>query len=286
MASSVKHKSPKKLVKRLLRYLEHPENVSDTKFWKMYTDVIDNCEVFEQLRIQSDQFASIYPLLEGADHAQRIRLLAVLSVCARSSVSANLLAKEKRIWGFVVALYEDHFINIIREDGSKMCKFWHYDLITSLIPYTNTQTWKFAVQCGLLKHLLAEKQNEPRTCHSSQNLHIIQVILSRRTTRGSIDALISDGLFTHLEQLVQKSGNLLEGTPPCSDCNHTVSEDVNLFSALFLNVKKKYESCFFFVPHPFALLCFFRANFLCLFDIANCNILCVHYQNRRLCFNE
>ena len=113
MASSVEHRTAKRQAKRLLRYLQHPENVSDTKFKEVCNSAIDNREVFEQLRIQSDQFASIYPLFEGADYIQRRRLLYVLFHCAQSSVSANLLAKEKRIWGFVVALFEHNFCKVI-----------------------------------------------------------------------------------------------------------------------------------------------------------------------------
>ena len=237
MASSVEHGTSKKLAKRLLRYLQHPENVSDTKFQKALYAACDNPEVGEQLRIQSDQFASIYPLFESADLIQRWRLLIVLYYCAHSSVSANLLAKENRIWGFVVALYKDHLplVHVIPEDDSKECNNWHFLLILKLIPYANTQTWKFAVQCGLLKNL-AEKHYKPRICKSWQNLSVIYSILSRPTTQGSIDTLVSDGLFTRLEQLTQKSGNLLKGTPLCPDCNCTADEDINLFSEMFLQV--------------------------------------------------
>ena len=252
MASSVEHESSKKQAERLLWCLHHPENVSTGKFWKVFKAIntINNQEAFEQVRIQSDHFASIYPLCEGADQTQSWRLLIVLSVCASSSVSAHLLAKEKRIWGFVVALYEDHFINVIpKHDSKRRCNCCRlYLLIIKLIPYANTQTWEFAVQCGLLKHLLAEKQNEPRTCLSRQNLNVIYLVLSQPTTRGSIDTLVTGGLFTRLEQLKQKymDGNLLKATPPCPDCNHALHEDLNGFVSIFLNVKKKKKTNRFF----------------------------------------
>ena len=132
MANLEERRSPTKLAKRLLRYL--PEQ-NDTKFSQASNAAKDNDEVFERLRIQSDQFASIYPLFESADLALRRRLLAMLYRCARSSVSANLLAKEKRVWEFLVAVFDDELDDLGRIifDDSEGCIAWHSLLFFSVL---------------------------------------------------------------------------------------------------------------------------------------------------------
>ena len=239
-ASSVQRSSPEKLAKRLLKYLQM--DGEHEKINKFMDTAGDTNEVYEQLRIQSDQFASIYPLLERATCIHhRFQLLIILTSCSLSSVSANLLAKENRVWGFLVALLEADF--------GKENQCWVasvlFGLIVCLLQYVNKPTWKFALQSGLLEHLLAEMQKKPRTCTAQQVLYVIGSALQiRKTQRRSIDTLVSGGFFTVLEQLMQKSGNLLKGTPPCSECKSLAcdfpnKEDFNWFGLHFLGVNSK-----------------------------------------------
>ena len=246
MASAEESSSPEELMKReakrLLKFFQNPEIESQIEYLKADKPLLDKeAGFFEQLRIQSDQFASIYPLLEGMDPEDKSLLLFLLSHCAESSVSANLLAKEKRLWVFLVASFEDAPRVIdIQKDGSKICdQFEHLCcIIQYLIPYVSKRTWKFIVQCGLLEHLLAGMQKKPRTCNSLAILDTIIVVLRRPITQGSIDTLVSGGLFRLSERLIQKSGHLLKGTPPCTQCNRTINKDINLFSDRLLMVIK------------------------------------------------
>lgn len=246
MASAKETCSPEQLAKRLLKFLQNADNEHDVKLFAelLVAKAADSDEVFEQLRIQSNQFASIYPLLEGQGPALKGgALLHTLYFCAQSSVSANLLANEKRVWVFLVASFvEDDHAVIIQTDGSKRCERLEYShIIQYLIPYVSKSTWKVVVRCGLLEQLLAGMQKKPRTCNSLRILTVIVVVLSRPITQGSIDTLVSGGLFRLLEQVIQKSGKLLKGTPPCPECNFSMDKDFNLFSDRFLMVK------FFFV---------------------------------------
>ena len=227
---------PEKLAERLLKCLQHLEHVEFSKFQEVFYPAALNDEAFEQLRIQSDQFAAIYPLLvEGAK--QRVALLIVLFRCAKSTVSANLLTKEKRVWGFLVPLFKVDFGTVIVH-GSFRCEGTLFGLVTFLIPYANKRTWRFAVKCGILKHLLAGIQKKPRTCNSSRTLHLIGLVLSQPTTQRSIGTLVRAGLFTFLERLIQDSGDLLNGSPPCLECTITSNKDINIFSLYFQKVKK------------------------------------------------
>ena len=261
MVSSVASWSSEKFANRLLKYLQYPKNVNDTKFYKVYRAAQDNDEVFEQLRIQSDQFAAIYPLLEGANYVHGMRLLCVLWRCAKSSASANLLAKEKRVWGFLVAKFEY---------APQRCNYWPSHLIMDLIPYANKRTWKFAVESGILNRLLAEMQKKSHTCNSIQILIVILRVLSQPITQMSIDALISGGLFTLLEQQAQKSGNLLKKTPRCSECNLNltcnffIDDDVNAYDVFLLVVKKLIE-CFFCSLCSIRFVVFFSREYFCVF---------------------
>ena len=261
--------SPEKLARRLLKYLQHPKKVNDTQFRKLYYTVRDRDEVLEQLRIQSHQFAYIYPLFEDADQEQRMRLLVVLYVCGESCISANLLAKEKRVWKFVVALFEDELPTVRNKDGSEKCNEWHAQLIMYLIPYTNKQTWKFAVEYGILNHLLAKMQKKPRTCNTQLTFQIIRSVLARPITQVSMDTMVSGGLFTLLEQQTQKSGNLLKGTPPCSDCNHSIDQQIlSVYTSNFLGVlkkKTKIHFCFFIFKIIFFSISLFFFFLLCFF---------------------
>ena len=236
MTSSKESWSPEKLAEQLLKFLQNSEHESIFKLWKEHG--IPNDEVFEQLRVQSGQFASIYPLLEGDNPALRYLLSSVLCCCSESSVSANLLAKERRVWEFLVASFNDDLVKEI-EASRKKCGTYPAQTIMHLIPYVCERTWEFVVQCGLLNHLLSEMQKMPRTCNSIKILGAIIVVLGRRKTQGSIDTLVSGGLFRLLGQLIQKSGNLLKGTPPCPECNCSSNKDMNVFSDRFLGVKKK-----------------------------------------------
>ena len=258
--------SPEKLAQRLLQCLHDLENVNFSKFQEVFYDVAENDEVFEQLRIQSNQFASIYPLLVGTNKrnfALTNGLLVVLYRCAQSSVSTNLLAQEKRVWGFLVPLFNVEY-GRVRIEGSLRCEGIFFGLISFLIPYANKRTWKFAVKCGILKQLLAWIQKKPRTCNSTRTLHLIALVLSRPITKGSIDTLVRAGLFTYLEQLVQKSGHLLKASPPCSECNTTSNKDINMCSIYFQQVFKKknnIKSILILSPllHPLLLFVFFRS---------------------------
>ena len=252
-------RSPKKLAERLLKCLQHLEHLKFSKFREVFYPAALNDEAFEQLRIQSDQFAAIYPLLEGAK--QRVALLMVLFRCAKSSVSANLLAKEKRVWGFLMPLFEIDFGTAIL-GGSLRCEGTLFGLITFLIPRVNNRTWKFAVECGFLKHLLAGIQKNQRTCNSSRTLHLIALVLSRPITQESIDTLVRGGLFTFLERLIQNSGDLLEGSPPCSKCHTTSNKDINIFSLFFHQVKK--IQSIDFVTSSTGFSCFFFFSWICL----------------------
>ena len=248
MASSAKSRSAKRLAKRLLQYLQHPTNMNDTKFAKVYNAIEINDEGFEQFRMQSDQFAAVYPLLKVANNHtyKKRRLMGVLNCCAKSSVSTNLLAKEKRVWGFLARLFEDDFGKItlpgclercscckqkvpVIGHRAQRCNIWLCKLITRLSPWVNKRAWKFAVEeCGFLNGLLAEMQKKPYTCNSLETLLIISRVLMQQTTqRRSIDTLVRGGLFIHLEQLIPKSGNLLKDTPPCPKCSFLIDKDLN-----------------------------------------------------------
>ena len=68
MASSAEFQSTEKLAQRLLKFLQHHEHEKCSTLVELMNATKKNDEVWEELRIQSDQFASIYPLFEGAEH--------------------------------------------------------------------------------------------------------------------------------------------------------------------------------------------------------------------------
>ena len=169
MASSKESCSPEKHAKQAKIFLKFLQNPVDwvTKLRQEFSTPI-NDGVFEQLRIQSDQFAYIYPLFEGAYPEMKELLMFILCHCIESSVSANLLANEQRVWIFLVASFNDDHVVDIEKDGSKRCGgLGNFLVIRYLIPYVSERTWKFVVQrCGLLEHLLAGMQKKLHTCHS------------------------------------------------------------------------------------------------------------------------
>lgn len=225
-----------RLAERLLLYLQHPRDVHDREFMMLVNSAAHHHpEVFEQLRAQSNQFATLYPLLAAADEktTHRHRFLVVLSHCAHSSVSASLLGSKKRLWGFLCRLFDDALIDddlphmsMYSGGIGRVCNPAHGQVIGALLPYVNDRAWKYAVRCGILQHLLtAMQKNAPGSCHSLDTLGLLDSVLSLKVTRGSIDALVNGGLFTLLEQLIQKSGNLLQGTKPCVDCHRPMNEN-------------------------------------------------------------
>ena len=243
-ASSEESWSPKKYARRLLKCLLHPENERCSTFWVDHQFELNTDEVYEQLRIQSDSFASIFSLLPDYDNPFNCmpQPLSVLCHCATSSVSANLLAKEERVWKFLIAALEDDdsSIGICADSDFVECGIRSIHTIRHLVPYVNEITWKFAVRCGLLELLLAGMQKKPLTCNSVGILDLIDAVLSRPITQAeSIETLVKGGLFPLLEQLIQKSGHLLKPTPPCLDCSATREdvEDFSRFSMFFLQVQ-------------------------------------------------
>ena len=238
--------SPKQLAQRLLECLQNPEIASYNEFWTKHNS--DDDRIYEELRIESDQFASIYPLLERRAGDEMMcpilntPLINTLFRCSQYSISVNLLAKEKRVWKFLMVDYDDSVI-----EGKDRCIFLvqTYMIIEMLIPYVNEITWTFAVRCGLLKHLLAGIQNKPHTCGSYRIQCIIAWVLGRPITQGSLDMLVSGGLFTLLEQLIYKNGKLLKRSPPCAECNIDPGE--NKIARYFLRVKKKKKKPKFFI---------------------------------------
>ena len=174
----------------------------------------------------------------------------VLELCARSSVSANLLANEKRVWRFLVSLWNDDVqrCTVINDGTTRTwrCEMRLFTLITYLMTHVNERTWKFVEQYGFLNNLLAGLKEEPHTCNSQQSLFIIFRILTEKSTQESIDTLVSGGLFILLEQLIRKSesSNLLQDAQqPCPKCNYTNRLDCGMDTTIslpkyFLTVKK------------------------------------------------
>ena len=255
MLSSAESQSPEKLAQQMLKYVQHPHLVTPNKFFDVVKIAQYNDAVCEQVRIQSNQFTLIYPLFAGAQHRvfrmnclhcemvrQSEALLTLLQGCTHSSVSANLLAKEKRVWRFLISLWEND-LRVLKgpdPDSPKRCDVRLFTIITRLTPWVNQHAWKFAVeQCGLLEHLLQGMKEKPRTCHAHLNLSLIIVVLARKQSQSSIDTLAHGGLFMLLEKMIQKSSNLIQGTPPCPKCNCIHTEEYNVFSRHFLQVKKK-----------------------------------------------
>lgn len=249
--STAKSWAATKLARRLLKHLlqvKSPLNKRDqNKFLQVYQAGMENREVFEQLRQQSDQFDLIYPLFAHADGDHKKRLLCVLHCCVESVVSAKLLAKEKRVWTFLAAMFEDdlrtrteNFGNIGAAARSEKCSsIWSSCCHTTqeMIPHIDQQISEFAVrETDILEHLLTGIQN-PRLCSSRQSLFLIFIILKNPIiSKYSIDTLACGGLFTLMETLMQKSGNLLKEMLACPDCNFTIGPSFN--PKLLMSVKK------------------------------------------------
>lgn len=246
MASALEYSPHGKLAGEFLKFLQNPDDGSQAEFWQLPIAAGENlAEVCEQLRLQSNKFALIYPLLEHAvEMPHRIRLLYILTRCAESSVSAKLLAKEERVWAFLVRpLFSEDGPEKLFSGGDWICNVTVADLIINLLPHVSKCSWKFACECGFLKYLLAALQTfKSPTCRSSYVLFMIKMVLSRKTTQGCVDELVSNGLFTRVQELVQKSGNVLEDTPDCVDCGFNIyqtnQEGVSLYSWALLDVKK------------------------------------------------
>ena len=251
-------KSPSKICRNLLKILQHPKGIENChdSFNSLWWHCGD--EVFETLRFQTDQFSSIYPLLIGIGdihvdwYAHKWRLLQVLDRCAQSSVSANLLAKETRVWAFIVGLFADTFgIDPLNDDLYSKKNNWFscspvYGLIRCLLLYVTNVCWEFAVEHGLLQHLLVSmSKNQPRGCNSLGVIFVIGIMLSRPVIQESIYVLGNGDLFALLEQVIPKSGHLLKPTPRCPQCGLRRHENTHAenFVQVFL--------CFCF----FALYC-------------------------------
>ena len=240
---------------QLFYYLKHPDKADPDEFQALY-EILDQDDVFDQLRIVTDQFTKLFPLIdEIKDNNQLIRIWNVVVQCSFSPESADLLAKEKRIWTLIIAKLDAKPTTFIRE-GITACDNRHFDILVNLLPRVSARSWRFALRCGLLERILEGLQKKSRTCESLNIFFVLESMLDRPETQRSIESLVSGGLFSGVEHQTRKSGNLLKGTPACRICNWTEELDFNMYSKKFLAVS--FSFCAFECVMCVCVLCVFK----------------------------
>ena len=243
----------------------------------------DRDTIFEAVRTQSVQFATLLARLaidvDDRDDepdagtapppsAWQLDCVWLLTVCAQSSVSAYLLARDARVWRVCAALWRAAAADCV---AGARCQIYSMlrQLMSMMMPYVPAALWRRCCSDGALGVVALVRSalrlfNDTVEHRTVVACNLVEAMLARRETRARAAAvLIGDDdngdLFALTEAIFTNCNEakwLLEPAPPCPECGGVLVDPTDVIDGTAPPVFDGHEfqyTCLtvsFYQPHP------------------------------------